>query len=284
MQPGGASLPRATNQTRKPKNQHTEMYFGKFGTSWDIASQILRMRTSASCLNWSRRPTEVCGRNCSQQSLPRSLNFVVVCVYDVDAIYLHGVRDMTSLKELEPNLFGTKYEWRMPEVSHYNSLEAVIEASKAVNAVKCEGFVVVDGNFNRVKVKSPTYVQIALLRSKDADGNNAKRMLSILQLGEADEFLAYFPQWQDSFKEVQSVYDGLVDTLSAVFDELKELEQAEFARAVGRCAVWQRGLLFQLRKKTTTSARQCLAGYKDIFLLYSDAVKTSAKADAKGES
>ena len=45
------------------------------------------------------------------------------------------------------------------------------------------------------KVKSPMYVQVALLTATDKDGLNARRLLEVVQLNEGSEFLSYFPQW-----------------------------------------------------------------------------------------
>jgi hypothetical protein len=173
------------------------------------------------------------------------------------------------MREVAPESFAQKYGWSCPASSVHHSLADVIEASKKVNAVRCEGFVVVDTEFNRIKVKSPTYVQIALLRNRDPEGINEKRMLSIIQMGESEEFLAYFPQWNQLFKSVSSIFNRLVQELQDSFDSIKELEYPKkFVLAVKNCPAWQQPLLFVLKKGTTKTARECLSKHKDIYELY----------------
>lgn len=60
-----------------------------------------------------------------------------------------------------------------------------------------EGYVVKDGNNNRIKVKSPAYVRVH--RIKGDTSPTAKHILEMIHSGEHTEFLSYFPEYKEGF-------------------------------------------------------------------------------------
>lgn len=106
-----------------------------------------------------------------------------------------------------------------------------------------EGYVVVDGNWNRVKVKSPAYV--ALHHAKD--GMTDRAFVEIARNGETSEVEAAFPEIRARLQEVRIGLAGVREKVSADFDAMRsEPDQKSFAlRAVLR--PWS-GLLFAMRK------------------------------------
>lgn len=79
--------------------------------------------------------------------------FPIVTQPDTDELILHGVRDVNSLKELDPQSIATLNNWKCVKIFDFSTLDQVVSASKQLNPAKAEGFVVVDAMFNRVKVK-----------------------------------------------------------------------------------------------------------------------------------
>jgi hypothetical protein len=75
-----------------------------------------------------------------------------------------------------------------------------------------------------VKVKSPLYVQLALLSTKDKQGLNAKRILTIIQQNEGEEFLTYFPQWRADYDALMDKYTKVISKVNETFNKLKGLE------------------------------------------------------------
>jgi hypothetical protein len=67
-------------------------------------------------------------------------------------------------------------------------------ALQKADGLKMEGYVLCDSKFNRVKVKSPNYVRLALLAGENADGANWKRILSIVQENEGTLALFFFAE------------------------------------------------------------------------------------------
>lgn len=91
---------------------------------------------------------------------------------------------------------------------------------------KQEGYVVVDKDFNRIKVKNPKYVAIHHLK----EGNSLARLVTIVQNGETGEFTSYFPEWKTDFDNIQSQMEALMLGLETEYAAISHLSsQKEFA-------------------------------------------------------
>ena len=82
-----------------------------------------------------------------------------------------------------------------------------------------EGYVVVDKNLNRIKIKSPAY--LAAHRLKGNGVVTTKRVLEMILTGEHGEFLAYFPEYNQIFSEVESKLDAYINKMK---DDLLQAE------------------------------------------------------------
>ena len=99
-----------------------------------------------------------------------------------------------------------------------------------------EGYVVVDANFNRIKIKNPAYVHAHHLKGKM--GNH--HIMGIIKTNEIEEFAATFPDRKAELYKLKENYDKLVANLNLVWDELKEKkpknispeEKKKYAQAV----------------------------------------------------
>lgn len=132
----------------------------------------------------------------------------VVVPHKESRITLIGIRNRVTGKELPvscvPFLNPVK-EFPL------QSFEQVAETFSSMDPIEQEGYVIVDGNFNRVKVKHPGYV--ALHHMKDSVGSSRKNMLEVVRSGESTEFLTYFPEWTEVFNDIQARYNQLVEPL-----------------------------------------------------------------------
>jgi hypothetical protein len=77
--------------------------------------------------------------------------------------------------------------------------------------LQCEGAVVVDGEWRRVKVKHPGFVAIHHL----GNGSNVRNLAQIVRTGEAKEFIVYFPHWQSLLEPMILSYNTLISELTA---------------------------------------------------------------------
>ena len=114
----------------------------------------------------------------------------------------------------------------------------------------------VDGNWNRIKIKSPSYVSIHHLR----DGNPRKRLMEIIKSGENDEMLAYkilddFPAEKALYLEMLEKVDQLILTTEKFYDIIKDIEdQKTFALEALKSPM--SAAMFSVRKDKAKNIRQ----------------------------
>lgn len=177
----------------------------------------------------------------------------VVVRHAANDLKLIGVRENADGIEY-PAATQTAYNWRAVNEFGLSSLDDVMSTFAIMDPLAQEGYVVVDGLFNRVKVKHPGYVAIHHMR----DGFGVRRVLEVIRSGETTELLTHFPEWQPAFDKVQSRYDELVKHLELEYDRLKDIpEQKAFALEAVKTR--NSAALFQLRKGTVKSVRESLA-------------------------
>lgn len=83
-----------------------------------------------------------------------------------------------------------------------------------------EGYVVVDGNFNRIKVKNPAYVACHHLKGKMAEHH----VLEIIKTNEIEEFIATFVERKEEIYKLKNNYDLLIAKLNNLWGVLRELK------------------------------------------------------------
>ncbi len=190
---------------------------------------------------------------CFMFELMTPYNRIVVRQHQNDLV-LHGVRNLKTLTESDPHLWGSKYSWRVVNTYPLQTLAEIITASNSLDPMDSEGYIVCDAQFKRIKVKSPQYVAIAHLRS----GFSSRRMLEIIATNEGEEFLNYYPEWTDLYHQIRVKYDALIQDIETQYSQHKNIaEQKDFALAVKHLPY--SGILFNLRKGKTNSIRESLA-------------------------
>lgn len=128
----------------------------------------------------------------------------VVVQHTEAKVTLIGLRDVATGAELPVYPISPF----VPVVRSFplKSLSEVLAACKELKGFEQEGFVVVDSNFNRVKVKSPHYVMLHHTR----DSMSPKGFVDVIRNGESDEFLAYFPEFTELFNTIKLKYQFFV--------------------------------------------------------------------------
>ena len=125
----------------------------------------------------------------------------IVVKYDRPRIVLHGMRDAETLQEYRHAAIVSRaafYGWEAVKAWPAASASQAVADAAQTDPLALEGFVVVDDQFRRVKVKNPRYVEIHHLR-----GNRSPRaVVDLWKLGEVDEVLAHFPEMSADFDAV----------------------------------------------------------------------------------
>ena len=185
-------------------------------------------------------------------------NRVVVVQPEAKLTFL-GARNNINGLEYNPVAFLAENEgftnWVPVKEFPLQTLDDAIKTFSGMDPCKQEGYVVVDADFNRIKVKHPGYLALHHMRG---GGLNPKRIIEVLRAGETSELLAYFPEWTQAFKEAEIKYLDLILELDLAYEALKDIGvQKDFALQ----AVTQRlpGCLFALRKGSVKSVKEYLA-------------------------
>ncbi|RYX83447.1 2'-5' RNA ligase [bacterium] len=153
----------------------------------------------------------------------------VIVAHDKARIVFIGGRDH-KFQEFGPEEYSES-GWETVKSFPLTSLTEALAAAEELKPLVSEGYVVRDAAFNRVKIKSPAYVALHLLR----DSFSRRRLVEIVQKNESEEFLAYFPAFEPEYREVKTRFDALVETTEKAWQEFPHFapdQQKEFALAV----------------------------------------------------
>ena len=124
----------------------------------------------------------------------------VVIPYQESEIYFLGWRDNGTGYELFPTDSPISHYCLMPNHYPLNSLGEVISAANNLPWDR-EGYVVCDGEFNRVKIKSPAYVAAHYTVANGVI--TKKKLLKVILANEEEEFLVYCPEYKETIDEIK---------------------------------------------------------------------------------
>lgn len=144
----------------------------------------------------------------------------VVVQWDETKVWLIGIRDNSTLKEIKFTDHELSKVFDTPEIYQLKNVEDCIAAAKVLKDDE-EGYVVCDANFNRVKIKSPRYVQLHYMAGNQIW--SASRVIDIIRDNEVSEYVAYFPRFKDAFDEIKAKYDAYVRELREVKNAIDNL-------------------------------------------------------------
>jgi hypothetical protein len=129
----------------------------------------------------------------------------VVITYPETKLYHIGTRDNHTLEELDVEIGIEK-----PEQYALSSLDECLEATSQMSFNE-EGYVVVDVNYNRVKIKSGAYVVAHHLRNNGVVTKS--RILDMIRTNEKDEFLAYYPEYRGMFSDMERKINNIIEIM-----------------------------------------------------------------------
>jgi len=156
----------------------------------------------------------------------------VICKVTNPRIVLHGLRNLTTLQEVnilkdhceELNIpwiqLFQELNWEV--IKHFNllsDLSKIKEEANKYSALDQEGFVCIDKNFTRVKIKSDQYIALSHIK----DGMSNRRILELIRNGEKEEVLAYFPEYLPKFKELEEIFTNYTKEAEQILSDALNL-------------------------------------------------------------
>lgn len=201
---------------------------------------------------------------------------IVVKPHRESNVTLLTIRDNEILKEFRyDELVAVSEYFRLPVVKSFelskNSLDEIKKTFEGMPWSE-EGYVVVDKDFNRIKIKNPSYVAVHHLKSKTAEHN----ILTIVKSNEIEEFAATFPERKEEIYRLKTNYDLLITKLINAWMELFDYrpkdnsaaEKKQFALSVFDVAKKYNleqftGLFFALQNGKVEHIYQYMQNYDD---------------------
>lgn len=179
--------------------------------------------------------------------LTTPLNRIVV-KYEEYKVTLLSIRDNLSCKE---KLLTQNTLHGVPVVQSYglNDINKIIDLVSSLNPLEHEGVVVVDSNFNRIKIKNASYV--AFNKARDILGNSERNCLELILAEKDDDVIAALPQeivnnllkikekvveffkiydfkYIDILQEAEAILPGDKKTFALTLQKYEDLWQAPF--------------------------------------------------------
>jgi len=143
---------------------------------------------------------------------------VRVLVIPTTLISLEGQEWAVELiNNLLIELYSTLSEQELREKDRRQ--RAGIEAAKEL-PVNEEGYVVCDSKFNRVKVKSPTYVNLHHIK-----GNGVlsfARGIDLVRDNELEEVLTYFPEFAKHLDKIRNDFENAIASLESAWKKFED--------------------------------------------------------------
>lgn len=146
----------------------------------------------------------------------------IIVRHEKNRLVCLGARNLRTFQEIPCDVLAKQepswtFPRTFPEIS--TSLLHAELFARTLDPVKFEGFVAVDKNFSRLKIKSPAYValhhlvdnQNKELRTEEHAFLLQRRLLEIVRANEGSEFLAYYPKLATNFHAVRKRFSLLVE-------------------------------------------------------------------------
>ena len=140
----------------------------------------------------------------------------IVTKYNKEFVSLIGIRNLATLDEIDP----TTSELFKNELFTLNDID---DAKCALELMPkdFEGFVAVDKNFNRIKIKSDEYFKLARIKML-----NEEDIFNIVVKGELvdAEFVHAFPEIEARIKTIEGEWEVYTSQIKEVFNKIKALK------------------------------------------------------------
>ena len=172
--------------------------------------------------NYGKIPFDALDRECTYLFELVSPFTQVVIRYDKSTLYYLAARNNKTGDEIDSAIDGFKVPKSFPLTTLDECMNAVMALNNSSEDVRDEGFVVVDGKHDRIKIKSPAY--IAAHRAKTNKVFTAKRMIDFF-VHDAD-FVKLAKEFPD-YAHIIKYYDWQFEEV-----RYKVGEMANYARAL----------------------------------------------------
>jgi hypothetical protein len=150
----------------------------------------------------------------------------VVVDHKIDYLPLLAARDARTMEEIYVESFSGIFNIAA-EYGVWSNIEKLTAWANERGGSEHEGFVVVDNNWNRIKVKGESYVQMHRVK-----GNGDPSFFDLWRNDDLVEFWTYFPEYKERFKSLLSRIEDAAFFVEGFVREYSRMDQKEFAAQV----------------------------------------------------
>lgn len=181
----------------------------------------------------------------------------IVCKYETPSLTLLAVRHNQSLKEEQPEPWGQGLI-PTPKIYSFDNITVLLNTIRSWNPEEYEGVVIKDKNFNRIKVKNPSYV--AFNRIRDSLSTSVRGCVEVILLGTDDDIVGMVPELiSNRIYKLKGAMQQLFKNVEEDYLKLKDIENMkEFASQAEMC-IWP-SALYALKRKKAKSLQEFACG------------------------
>lgn len=187
---------------------------------------------------WDNKFFDEMNKNCTYIFELVSPYTRIIVPYKEISLYLLSIRNNITLEEeardeipfIAKKLFGNKI--KTPQSFKCNSIEEVksFVNNLTVESENFEGFVLCDNNFNRIKLKSPAYMELFFIKGEGIFSE--KKIIKLILEGQDDDILGYFPEYKEDFDKIRRGLSLLITHFKDLLnkgEKYKSLNKKDFA-------------------------------------------------------
>jgi hypothetical protein len=154
----------------------------------------------------------------------------VVVRYSDYGVHLLAVRSKDRTESL-PAEYASDLGVPVAPTYRFGSTPEMLNFVSDRDASKHEGIVVVDRNFNRVKIKNAGYM--ALSRIRDSVAKSPRAVMEIILLGQEDDVMPLVPEHiQKAIQDTKAGLRDLIHFLDREYEALYSTDRKTFALAI----------------------------------------------------
>jgi hypothetical protein len=154
---------------------------------------------------------------------------IVVKPHSESSATLLTIRNRENLKEIPYNeLIPVANELGVPLVKRYDfnikNVDVLIKTFENMPWSE-EGYIVLDGNFSRIKIKNPAYVAVHLLKNRTSEHS----IMEIVKSNEIEEFASTFIERREEIYNLHKNYNELINKLENIWKLLEPLKPKDIS-------------------------------------------------------
>jgi hypothetical protein len=178
----------------------------------------------------------------------------IVCKYDDIKLTLLMVRNNITFLEENPkdwlNDQTDTYGLKVPEEYDFNDTAHMLEIVNSWKPEDHEGVVLVDKNFNRIKVKNIAYCLFNKMR--DSLSTSVKGCVEAILLGKDDDLIGMMPAMiSDRLTRLKPVIQQVLHQVHLEYEEIKHVENMKEFAGYAELKLWPAALYALKRNKVS---------------------------------